>query len=227
MIKVATITGAQGVGKTTLCLAVEAAEPASVTFYPTNVSKVADNLEINVKDAGSVERRMELQDALLLKFKHHIIRLKERMAEMGDHWLLLDRGFVDLIAYALIDPYIQASNDPKVQEWVENYIESCLVYQLDLIDLHVMVQPGIAIQEAEGKQSYFRNVASQTLFNNLIKGIYSGEVFSSNGVRPMLFPENMTNLEERVAAMKRCFKVAELNVGHIRDARAHAISASH
>jgi molybdopterin-guanine dinucleotide biosynthesis protein len=234
MLKIATFAGASGVGKTTLCKALELKHPESVTYHKTSVSEVANALGLDINNIGSVQNRMELQNALLLQFKHRIARLRDRCHAPGleNSWALLDRSFIDLILYTLACPYVYINKDPEVQQWVKDYVETCVIAQIEQVDLAVLIQPGIEVGQVSspdepGKQSFSRSHAAQLMSNAILKGLFSSTAIVTNNARPLVIPDDMVSLDERVGAISGVITAAMTNQSAARFASRQAVSAAH
>lgn len=122
-MKVLGLVGTHGSGKTTLCEAFAAAHPGT-TFIKTGVSDVYKAMGLDPKTRMTLERRMEVQEAVL----SHLCEQWEKglLKHPGDEgWVITDRTPYDMIGYTLAEVSGYDDISEELSGRVLNYILRC------------------------------------------------------------------------------------------------------
>lgn len=153
------LLGAHRTGKTTL--ARDFARSEGIPFVQTDVSGTFKRLNYSPKEDYDFATRLFIQEEILTD-------LEDVYANYDDQWVIADRTPLDLAAYTLAD--IQRQNVPQemIHE-VLTYVERCFDVTNRNFSLVVMVQPGIEIEETEGKAP--ANMAYIEHLNFIMKGL--------------------------------------------------------
>ncbi len=112
------VSGASGVGKTTVCNLV--AEGLGLTFLKTSITEVSKRNGFNPVAKLSLQQRMILQERLL---EDHVQKVSAIQAPV-----ILDRTPIDFIGYMLAEVGMYAHESLTGDEtlWISNYVQRCL-----------------------------------------------------------------------------------------------------
>lgn len=187
------LTGANGTGKTTLARAF--AEKMNIPFIQTGTSEVFARLGKDPKVEYPVDERLAIQEAILFA-----IEAQYKQARDSSAMFIADRTPIDLASYMISD--VQRSTfkgmNPNVALMVNDYVRRCITSTNKWFSTVVLVQPGIALIEREGKApacpAYMEHL-------NLVQtGLMLDE---SLKVRHYMIPRRFTSMEDRIDSLKQ------------------------
>lgn len=185
------LTGAHRTGKTTLAEAF--AQAVGIAFVRTSGSEVFRIIGRDPKAEYPIEERIAIQEGILYAFEKQYAH-----AASVSPVFVADRCPIDLAGYMLAD--VQRSTlagDPDVAVMVNDYVRRCLESTNRWFGTVVLVQPGIALVEAEGKAPAC--LAFMEHLNALQAGLLVDERFES---LHFMMPRRVTNLAQRVEALR-------------------------
>lgn len=135
------LCGAHRTGKTTLARAY--AERVGIPFVETDARGTFARLGFDPKADYSFGTRMEIQ--------LHILHDAGELYRKAGSRFITDRTPIDFLAYTLADVQRTTLSNPSEERTLEEYLKACF----DCCNRHfttlIVVQPGIAIQDAPGK----------------------------------------------------------------------------
>ena len=149
------LCGAHRVGKSTI--AKTFSEETGIPYIESTVNLVGKELGLNVNADLSFDDRMFLQEHVL---KDHI---KNITAITGP--FITDRSPIDFAAYALGTLGLKSFGNSDQDKRLMCYIDECILATNRMFSLIVLVQPGIAYIDEEGKPN--SSSAYQELIHNL------------------------------------------------------------
>jgi hypothetical protein len=181
------LTGAHRTGKSTLAKAF--AEQQKVPFLQTLASKTFKRLSLDPKRDYSLSERLYVQ--------HHILDdCRAVYAQAGMDRFVTDRTPIDMMAYTLADVTRENVTQP-LAKIIESYMKECFDVCNAYFPMLFVVQPGIALVEAEGKAP--ANVAYVEHINSLIMGLVIDDRYLGNH---FYLPRTTTGLQDRVMALQ-------------------------
>lgn len=174
------LCGAHRTGKTTL--AVELARLTGKQFVRTRVSEVFKECGLHPAQPMDFDTRLKVQ--------YRILEACESDWQNADGAFITDRTPVDLMAYTLGD--VQGETQVNESEF-DRYLESCFAAANRFFDTLVIIQPGIPLEQAEGKAAL--NKAYIEHINSLIIGLCHDERLRS---RVISINRNLVELSARI-----------------------------
>lgn len=187
------LSGPHRCGKTTLGDAL--AQDIGVPFVRTSAAEVFSLLNKDPKANYPIEERLAIQEAILFAFEKQYALAREYSAVF-----VSDRTPLDLAAYMLCDVQraTLAGMHPEVATLVTNYVRRCIDATNRWFSTVVLVQPGIALVEADGKApccpAYIEHMKV------VLKGLMLDERL---GCRHYVIPSRYVHLDDRVASVKQ------------------------
>lgn len=181
------LCGAHRTGKTTL--AREFSKVSGIPFVQTSASGVFAAMGLDPKVDYPLAQRIEIQRRIL-----DACMGQYRSVENGI--FVTDRTPVDMAAYMLAD--IQRQTVQRLSETtaLDNYITDCIEATNAMFSILVVVQPGIAVVEEEGKApatpAYVEHI------NALVLGLVVSDVIEAAHYH---IPRSMKDLGKRVKAV--------------------------
>lgn len=197
------LTGSHRTGKTTL--AREYAEKAGAAFLETSTSKIFQELHISPADTFSFEARLDIQELILAR--------TDALYESVDPLVITvtDRTPLCMAAYTLAEAVGGAVPD-HCQLRLIQYVNRCFDVINKRFSTVLLVQPGIALTQAEGKAALNQGYIDH--MNALAMGLLHDERLK---VPHFYMPKLITDLKDRVSAMEGAVR---------RSAAVHEVSLS-
>lgn len=187
------LVGCHRTGKSTLAQAV--AEQHGMRFMPTSVTQYIG--ELGVTPADLTTRPFE--DRLNAQI-HILRRLNEFYQEIPMQDIVItDRTPLDLLMYTVAEVHASAVS-PELQKRYDEYVKDCFDSANRWFSTLMIVQPGIPVQNAEGKGVI--NEPYMEHLNSLVIGLaYSNKL----KVPYYIMPRSRVDLDERVSTVKWCY----------------------
>lgn len=183
------LSGSHRSGKTTLAKAFS--KHAGIEFVETGASHVFAEMGFNPKIDYPLRTRLEIQKRILDDF------YKQCRKYCAKHFIT-DRTPIDFIAYTMAD--VQRQNvDEALARDIDQYLADCVQVANELFPLLVVLQPGIALVEAEGKAP--ANIAYMEHINLLCMGAVVSEGITADH---WYIPRHVLTVEERVEYLSGC-----------------------
>lgn len=181
------LCGAQRTGKSTLAGAFS--EEVGVPALYTSASGVFAEMGLDPKADYPLAQRLDVQRRILDSFE-------KQYRSVAGGVFVADRTPIDMMAYTIAD--VQRANVPSELEGViESYLKDCIEVSNATFSILMVVQPGIAVVEAEGKAP--GSFAYTEHINHLVMGIVVSEAVES---AHYYIPREMVELEQRIECMK-------------------------
>jgi hypothetical protein len=180
------LAGAHRTGKTTL--ARKFAEKHGWKFAETSVSAIFRDLGHDPSEKFDFRTRLTIQEQIL-------IRLSRFYREVSGTNVITDRTPLDFMAYTMAEA-IGNEVLPEDQARFKRYIDDCYEATNRWFSEIIVVQPGIALVQEEGKAAL--NEAYIEHLNSLLIGLVSDARFK---VEPFYIPRRITDLERRIEAV--------------------------
>ncbi|MFT4064350.1 AAA family ATPase [Paraburkholderia sp.] len=181
------LCGAHRTGKTTLAKAY--ALKSGCLFLETSVSAINRELGFDLSKEHSFSERLAHQELILE-------RIDRIYAQHAGEDFITDRSPLDMIAYTMAE----AINDrvaPEDQERFARYVQKCIDVTNRRFGILMLVQPGIALREEEGKAA--TNAAYIEHLNSIILGLTVDERVDT---AHFYIPRHMRDLKDRVEAVE-------------------------
>ena len=139
------LSGSHRVGKTTLAQAF--AERHGIPFVRTSATEVFAAIGRNPKVDYPIEERISIQEAILYAFEKQYAQARKVSGVF-----VADRTPIDLASYMLADVLRgTTAENPALSALIDGYVDKCLLSASEWFAVIVLVQPGIALVEADGK----------------------------------------------------------------------------
>ncbi len=139
------LSGSHRTGKTTLAQAFAAQE--GIPFVRTSGSEVFSIIGKDPKVDYPIEERIVIQEAILYAFERQYQAAREQSP-----FFIADRTPIDLASYLLADVQrTTTAHTPELAGMINDYLSRCFHVASEHFSTIVLVQPGIALVEAEGK----------------------------------------------------------------------------
>jgi hypothetical protein len=181
------LCGAHRTGKTTLAKAY--ALKSGSTFLETSVSAINRELGFDLSKEHTFAERLAHQEQILE-------RIDRIYGQHAGEDVITDRTPLDMIAYPMAEA-INSRVADEDQERFARYVQKCIDVTNRRFGILMVVQPGIALKDAEGKAA--ANAAYIEHLNSIILGLTVDE-----RVKPLHFyiPRHMRDLAERIEAVE-------------------------
>lgn len=181
------LMGAHRVGKTTLAQAF--AEQTEIELVKTSASAVFKRLGADPKKDYSLDERLSIQ--------HEILTAAEHDYRSAPNTFIADRTPLDMLAYTLAD--VQRENITEEQGVrIMEYADRCIDVTNKYFNLLVLIQPGIEVQEEDGKAP--GNPAYMEHINQLCRGLMLDERLDCKRVA---MTRDMTDIDDRLETVDR------------------------
>lgn len=187
------LCGSHRTGKTTLARAY--AERADMAFIETSTSALFKELGFDPKADYDFATRLYLQ--------RKILEMMNKAYCNADRLFITDRTPLDALAYTLADVQRANVTDGALIKEIAQYQRDCFEVLNRHFAVIMVVQPGIALKDEEGKAPI--NQAYIDHLNYLILGLTVSEAVKC---RHFYMPRHILDLEDRLEALNySCKKV--------------------
>lgn len=171
----------------------------------TSASEIYKMLGRDPKAAYPIDERIAIQEAILYGFEQQY-----KMISGRSRLFVADRTPIDLAGYLLADvargTFEQYEEPTKVARMVNDYVARCIEATNRWFSVVVLVQPGIALVEEEGKApacpAYMEHL------NATMAGLMMDDRLMSKSFR---IHSRITDLDERVAATGKALAMVREN----------------
>jgi nicotinamide riboside kinase len=198
------LTGAERTGKTTLAKAF--AEASNIPFQPFNTSDIIVEMGLDITKPIDVVTRINLQERIL---KKHLAEIRDSPA-----MCITDRSTIDFAAYLITS--IGNNCPEEYQDWVLDYVDTCIKHANNSYFGVIVVQPGIEYVEAENKP--LKSKTRQELFNMTCMALVNDVRFASPAF--YIKKDNLI-LTDRVASVGNILKYLIGNIPSLEDVTRH------
>lgn len=181
------LTGSHRSGKTTLAL--EFAKKNGFTFVKTSAGEIFSEMGLTPSVTYDFSTRLAVQNRILDEFD-------KTWAQYALDSVITDRTPLDLLAYTLAE-VVGDNINAEQQDQLDSYIRRCFDVANKRFHTIILIQPGIALVQEEGKAALNRGYIEH--LNSLILGLSVDERLR---VSHFYLPRHMTNLEARIGAVE-------------------------
>lgn len=191
------LSGAHRTGKTTL--AMRFAQEQDIPFIRTSASEVYRQCGMDPAVDYPIGFRVSVQEAILHTFERQYAEAQK----LSKLWIA-DRTPIDLASYMLADiQRATVAEQPVLANHINDYVQRCLKATNRWFGIVVLVQPGIATVNAEGKA--LACPAFMEHLNQLQMGLMMDERLGS---RHYFIPRRYVALSERMQALTHAARSA-------------------
>ncbi|QFZ84545.1 AAA family ATPase [Variovorax paradoxus] len=192
------LVGAHRTGKSTLARAF--AQKHDIPFVQTGATEVFKALGLDPKAEYPIAERIAIQAAILSAFEAQWLDAMARST-----FFISDRSPIDLASYLLADVTRQTlTGQPEVAKAVNYYVKRCIESANRFFATIVLVQPGIALVEEEGKApacpAYMEHL------NALQLGLLTDSRLES---RNYSIRRGYLDLDVRIQCLENCLRAAQ------------------
>jgi hypothetical protein len=184
------LAGSQRTGKSTLAKAY--AEESGVKFIATGASATFARLGLDPKKDYDFATRLRTQREILADC--------DRLYDSAGVRFITDRTPIDFLGYTLAD-VTRENVRGKLEVELQRYVDDCYACANKHFTVLILVQPGIALVEAEGKApaspSYMAHV------NALMLGLMADEALQADHYK---IPRRAIELEIRISAVEEAVR---------------------
>jgi hypothetical protein len=184
------LAGSQRVGKSTLAKAY--AEESGVKFVATGASATFQRLGLDPKRDYDFATRLRIQREILADC--------DRLYEKSGTRFITDRTPIDFLGYTLAD-VTRENVRGKLDAELRRYIVDCYACANKHFTVLVLVQPGIALIEEEGKAP--ANPSYMEHLNALMLGLMADDTLHCDHYK---IPRRAIELEVRITAVEEAVR---------------------